>query len=67
MTMGDRLVVMNQGRIQQLDTPQNLYDSASNRFVAGFIGSLIIFIECRLTREDGRAPCKNGDAGFPDS
>jgi multiple sugar transport system ATP-binding protein len=54
MTMGDRLVVMNQGRIQQLDTPQNLYDRPVNRFVAGFIGSPPMnFIECSLTRKDG--------------
>lgn len=39
MTLGDRIVVMNQGLIQQADTPQNLYDFPVNRFVAGFIGS----------------------------
>ena len=39
MTLGDRIVVMNQGVIQQADTPQNLYDYPVNRFVAGFIGS----------------------------
>lgn len=39
MTLGDRIVVMNQGVIQQADTPQNLYDFPVNRFVAGFIGS----------------------------
>jgi multiple sugar transport system ATP-binding protein len=39
MTMGDRIAVMNEGRLQQLDTPQNLYDFPSNRFVATFIGS----------------------------
>jgi len=55
MTMGDRLVVMNQGRIQQLDTPQQLYDHPVNRFVAGFIGSPPMnFIDCRITREDGK-------------
>jgi multiple sugar transport system ATP-binding protein len=55
MTMGDRLVVMNRGRIQQLDTPQNLYDHPVNRFVAGFIGSPPMnFIECRVTKEDGK-------------
>ena len=55
MTMGDRLVVMNQGRIQQLDTPQKLYDHPVNRFVAGFIGSPPMnFIECRIIREDGK-------------
>ncbi len=39
MTMGQRIVVMNEGRIQQVDTPLNLYDAPANRFVAGFIGS----------------------------
>ncbi|MDO5135578.1 MAG: sn-glycerol-3-phosphate ABC transporter ATP-binding protein UgpC [Eubacteriales bacterium] len=39
MTLGDRIVVMNQGVIQQADTPQQLYDYPVNRFVAGFIGS----------------------------
>ena len=39
MTMGDRIVVMSNGLIQQVDTPQTLYDSPRNIFVAGFIGS----------------------------
>jgi multiple sugar transport system ATP-binding protein len=39
MTMGTRIVVMKDGFIQQVDTPQNLYDSPCNEFVAGFIGS----------------------------
>ena len=39
MTMGDRIVVMKDGVIQQIDTPQNLYDMPANMFVAGFIGS----------------------------
>ena len=39
MTMGERLVVMKDGFIQQVDTPQNLYDRPRNLFVAGFIGS----------------------------
>jgi len=39
MTMGDRIVVMKDGFIQQVDTPQNLFDSPRNIFVAGFIGS----------------------------
>ena len=52
MTMGDRLVVMNQGHIQQVDTPQKLYDEPLNRFVAGFIGSPPMnFIECRAVQE----------------
>jgi len=39
MTMGDRIVVMKDGFIQQVDTPQNLYEKPCNIFVAGFIGS----------------------------
>jgi multiple sugar transport system ATP-binding protein len=39
MTMGDRIAVMSMGLLQQLDTPQNLYDTPANKFVAGFIGS----------------------------
>lgn len=39
MTMGDRIVVMKDGVIQQIDTPLNLYNNPANKFVAGFIGS----------------------------
>jgi multiple sugar transport system ATP-binding protein len=39
MTLADRIVVMNQGRIEQVGTPLELYDRPSNLFVAGFIGS----------------------------
>jgi multiple sugar transport system ATP-binding protein len=39
MTMGDRIVVMRDGRIHQIDTPLNLYNHPANQFVAGFIGS----------------------------
>lgn len=39
MTMADRIAVLNKGILQQLDTPQNLYDHPDNMFVAGFIGS----------------------------
>jgi multiple sugar transport system ATP-binding protein len=39
MTLGDRIVVMNKGHVQQIDSPMNLYDRPRNRFVAGFIGS----------------------------
>ncbi len=39
MTMGDRIVVMKDGLIQQIDTPLNLYSRPANKFVAGFIGS----------------------------
>jgi len=39
MTMGDRIAVMNHGRLEQVGTPAELYDHPANRFVAGFIGS----------------------------
>jgi len=39
LTMGDRIVVLNEGKIQQVDTPENIYNNPSNTFVAGFIGS----------------------------
>ena len=39
MTMGDRIAVMNEGRLEQVGTPAELYEHPANRFVAGFIGS----------------------------
>ena len=39
MTMGDRVAVLQGGKLQQVDTPQVLYDRPANQFVAGFIGS----------------------------
>jgi multiple sugar transport system ATP-binding protein len=39
MTMGDRVAVLKDGILQQVDTPRNMYDNPSNVFVAGFIGS----------------------------
>jgi multiple sugar transport system ATP-binding protein len=50
MTLGDRIVVMNAGRVQQVDTPLALYDRPANRFVAGFIGSPAMnFVEGAIT------------------
>ncbi len=55
MTMGDRVSVMNAGRLLQVDTPQVLYDRPVNEFVAGFIGSPAInLVEAQLERTDGR-------------
>lgn len=54
MTMGDRIVVMKDGVVQQIDTPLNLYNEPANKFVAGFIGSPAMnFIEGTLRRQDG--------------
>ena len=55
MTMGDRIVVMKDGIIQQADTPQNLYDYPCNLFVAGFIGSpQMNFIDASVAKHDGK-------------
>ncbi|MBO4264905.1 MAG: sn-glycerol-3-phosphate ABC transporter ATP-binding protein UgpC [Clostridia bacterium] len=52
MTMATRIVVMKKGFIQQIDTPQNLYDKPCNLFVAGFIGTpQMNFIPCMLTKK----------------
>ncbi|MBQ9769578.1 MAG: sn-glycerol-3-phosphate ABC transporter ATP-binding protein UgpC [Clostridia bacterium] len=52
MTMGTRIVVMKDGLIQQVDTPQNLYLYPGNLFVAGFIGSpQMNFIDSKLLKE----------------
>ena len=67
MTMGDRIVVMKDGYIQQIDTPTNLYQNPVNQFVAGFIGSpQMNFIDATLRKygekyvvEFGRAATRN--------
>jgi multiple sugar transport system ATP-binding protein len=49
MTLADRVVVMNHGRIEQIGTPNDLYHHPATRFVAGFIGSPAMnFMPCRL-------------------
>ena len=54
MTMGDRIVVLKDGVVQQVDTPLNLYNRPANKFVAGFIGSPSMnFLEGTLVREEG--------------
>jgi multiple sugar transport system ATP-binding protein len=56
MTMGDRIVVMHEGRIQQVGTPDELYDAPANRFVASFIGTPAMgFIEARVEAGDDGA------------
>jgi multiple sugar transport system ATP-binding protein len=55
MTMGDRIVVMKDGFIQQVDSPQNLYSYPVNQFVAGFMGSpQMNFIDAKLLKIDGK-------------
>ncbi len=56
MTLGQRVCVLRDGKLQQVDTPQTLYNSPVNLFVAGFIGSPAMnFVEAELVRDDGPA------------
>ena len=55
MTMASRIAVMNEGKLQQIDSPQSLYDSPANKFVAGFIGSPAMnFFSAHIRKEDGK-------------
>jgi multiple sugar transport system ATP-binding protein len=54
MTLADRVVVMNRGRIEQIGAPNDLYHAPATRFVAGFIGSPAMnLLPCRLQEADG--------------
>jgi len=62
MTMATRIAVMNKGVLQQLDTPQNLYDHPANLFVAGFIGSPAMnFFNAHLRKDGGKLFIDTGD------
>ncbi len=62
MTMATRIAVMNKGILQQLDSPQKLYDFPANLFVAGFIGSPAMnFFPGRLRKSDGSLFVDTGD------
>ena len=69
MTMGDRIVVMKEGIVQQFDTPQVLYDTPDNLFVAGFIGSpQMNFMDAQIVQEGSNlyAVVKNNKLLVPD-
>jgi multiple sugar transport system ATP-binding protein len=53
MTMGDRVAVMRDGRLEQVDTPQRLYEQPENMFVAGFIGSPAMNLLRARAADDG--------------
>src|SRR5499427_560289 len=67
MTLADRVVVMNQGRIEQIGTPYELYHNPRTRFVAGFIGSPAMnFMPCRLEQNGSGMRVRISDAiAFP--
>ena len=55
MTLGDRIVIMKDGFIQQIGTPQEVFDHPANLFVAGFIGTpQMNFFDAELVKQDGR-------------
>jgi multiple sugar transport system ATP-binding protein len=61
MTMGDRVIVMRKGEIQQVDVPQAIYERPANLFVATFIGSPPMnLLRARLERENGQLVCVVG-------
>ena len=63
MTLGTRIVVMSAGIVQQVDTPQKLYDTPNNLFVAGFIGSpQMNFLDAVVTVEGDTAVLDLGES-----
>ena len=55
MTLGDRIVVMSMGHVQQIGTPQEVFENPKNLFVAGFIGSpQMNFVDAKLMKENGK-------------
>ncbi|MCC6905465.1 MAG: ABC transporter ATP-binding protein [Anaerolineae bacterium] len=66
MTMGSRIVVLKDGILQQVDTPQVLYDHPANVFVAGFIGSPSMnFFEGTVVQENGQLFVDTGSFHMP--
>jgi multiple sugar transport system ATP-binding protein len=63
MTLGDRIVVMHEGRVRQVDTPANVYDHPHDTFVAGFLGSPPMnLLAGTLVRRDGGWSVRLADA-----
>jgi multiple sugar transport system ATP-binding protein len=62
MTMGHRVAVLSDARLQQVDTPRNLYEKPANVFVAGFIGSPAMNLRVAKLAPDGASI---GDATLP--
>jgi len=68
MTMGERIAVLNDGIIQQLDTPEKVYDKPANKFVAGFMGTPPMnFLNCNLVYKEKEiyAVCGNYSMKLP--
>ncbi len=66
MTMGDRIAVMSNGLLQQVGSPQDLYRTPVNRFVAGFIGSPAMnMVDVEAVKEDGHVVLRGGSIELP--
>ncbi|OGP89972.1 MAG: hypothetical protein A2156_06020 [Deltaproteobacteria bacterium RBG_16_48_10] len=66
MTMGDRIVVMKDGVVQQVGTPLDLYYKPANIFVGGFIGSPAMnFLSCKVFQENSKFYAHTGDFRVP--
>ncbi len=66
LTLGERVAVMNEGTIQQVGRPMEVYDWPANRFVAGFIGNPAMnFVEGALMNEGNRLEFRRGDWSVP--
>jgi multiple sugar transport system ATP-binding protein len=66
MTMGDRIAVMRDGTLQQVDTPDRVYQRPANQFVAGFIGSPAMnMVSGRLAGADGKLTVTFGEHSLP--
>ncbi|OTF03057.1 ABC transporter ATP-binding protein, partial [Halorubrum sp. SD612] len=65
MTMGDRLAILNDGELQQVGEPTEVYQNPVNEFVAGFIGSPSMnFVDVDVETDGSGATVRNEDAGF---
>jgi multiple sugar transport system ATP-binding protein len=66
LALADRLVVVRAGKIEQIGTPQQVYDQPANRFVASFLGSPPMnFLEGKLTSREGAVWFEGADLRFP--
>lgn len=66
MTLGTRIVVLKDGEIQQIDTPQNLYEHPVNKFVAGFIGlPSMNFLQAKVASDASAIRIHKCDAAYP--
>src|SRR5215203_6521235 len=66
MTMADRIVVLKDGVVQQIDSPQQMYEHPNNVFVAGFTGSPAMnFLRARLEQDNGGYAVTFGSTRIP--